>query len=155
MSNEIIKKLINEITTLKFTVPVDGFEEIAEYRVPKVGEFIMVNDQIMNAVDAFSSSFLVLTPKLKRYDWSKTSGDCLVYLATGALCRLGDAIDIKAVGIYEGWQAITQFDHAPVDESAVDVEYGEYVGGPRSIQFGHVRRPTQYRVLGLKPGYKY
>lgn len=154
MNNEIIKKLTNEITTLKFTVPVDGFEEIAEYRLPKVGEFIMVNDQIMNAVEAFSSSFLVLTPKLKQYDWSKTSGDCLVYLATGALCRLGDSIDIKAVGIYEGWQAITRVEHAPVDESAVDVEYRCAVGGFTTVKFAYLE-PTQYRVIGLKDGCKY
>ena len=154
MSNEIIKKLINEITTLKFTVPVDGFEEIAEYRAPKVGEFIMVNDQIMNAIDAFSTSFLVLTPKLKPYDWSKTSDDCLVYLATGALCRLGDAIDIKPVGIYEGWQAIT-FGMSPVNESAVDVEYRACVGDRISLKFDATLYPAQYRVIGLKDGYKY
>lgn len=134
--------------------PIDGYEIDAEYRAPKVGEHIATSGFVCKSViDCTSETYLVLTPKLKSYDWSKTSQDCLVYLATRALCPLYGAHDIKVVGIYEGWQAITG-DECPVDESAVNVEYRNFPAIPLAVKPEYFSA-NQYRVIGLKDGYKY
>jgi len=161
------KKVINvnnEIIKVRLENPIEGYEIDAEYRTPKIGESIAIHGDVFKVQnDLPYTLFLVLTPKIKKYDWSKTDQDCLVYLGAGDLCRFGDALeqshtaltDIKAVNIYDGWQALTFPSEIPIDECAVDVEYRKYPGGPIFVEFSSASGIAQYRVTGLKPGYKY
>jgi hypothetical protein len=146
---------VNEIIKVRLENPIEGYEELAEYRQPHIGEqFVAMGGNVLGAQIECVGARLVLTPKQKRYDWSKTSRECLVYLVTGGLCQLQDADYVVVTGIYEGWQAITD-DTCPVDESAVDVEYRAAPEGDIFVTYGSEPRLTQYRVKRLKTGYKY
>lgn len=68
---------------VKLLEPIEGYEEIAEYRSPKMGEDYLIENHysaIRAPVDLIKEK-LILTPKRKVYNWDKTAEYVLCYSA--------------------------------------------------------------------------
>lgn len=58
--------------------PIDGYEETAEWRAAREGEMGMDVNGNVQECRLGDCTKIILTPKVKKYDWSKTSEKVLV-----------------------------------------------------------------------------
>lgn len=155
----------NRNKTMKIILPnpPEGYEEEAEWRLPKREEKFISNhnDQITEAIDDYSvEKRIVLTPIKKYLDWDKVDRRVLVSKRSSTLIGLLSETDEDNLHCFSKiWQAHTLGDECPVHGEAVIVELKYWDGSvPQNTNLANEiywNRVAQFRVVELAEGWEY